>query len=72
MTKSARPKLTPALLLLVLIATASRALAADTGSTPTPPPPSTSTTTLNGVTGTDPEPIDPDLVGLILSLLNLA
>lgn len=61
-------------LLLVLLATPShRALAAGTNSPPTSTPTTTSpTTTPNGVTGTDPEPIEPDLVSLILTLLNQA
>lgn len=73
MNTHALPKLTLALLLFLPIAPVERAFASGNGSTPTPPP--TSTTPLSptpgGVTGTDPEPIEPDVVGLILTLLHL-
>jgi hypothetical protein len=74
MTKSATPKLTFVLLLVLLTASAGQAFASGTGSTSTPPPTPTasSSTTQNGVTGTDPEPIEPDIVGLILTILQLA
>lgn len=74
MAKSTTPKLTVALLLLLLTASTGRALQSNAGLTSTPPaPPPTSTSSApNGVTGTDPEPIDPDIVGLILSILHLS
>jgi hypothetical protein len=74
MAKSATPKLTFVLLLALLTASAGPAFASGTGSTSTTPPTSTSssTSTPNGVTGTDPEPIEPDTVGLILTILRLA
>jgi len=73
MNKHALPKLTLALLLLLPIASVERAFASGTGSTPPPPPTPTTPVSpaLSGVTGTDPEPIDPDVVGLILTLLHL-
>jgi hypothetical protein len=73
MAKSATPKLTFALLLVLSIASAGRAFASDSSPTSTTPPTtSSSSSTPNGVTGTDPEPIEPDIVGLILTILRLA
>jgi hypothetical protein len=73
MTKSATPKLTFVLLLVLLTASAGRAFASGSSPTSTPPPTTTSSpSTPNGVTGTDPEPIEPDIVGLILTILQLA
>ena len=71
MAKSATPNLAITLLLLLLTASTGRALQSNSGLPPTPPPTSSSSTP-NGVTGTDPEPIDPDIVGLILSILHLS
>ena len=72
MAKSATPKLTSVLLLVLLTVSAGRAYASGTGSTSTTPPTTTSSpSTSNGVTGTDPEPIEPDIVGLILTILQL-
>jgi len=63
-------KLAFALLLVLLAGPVDRALASGTGSTSTSTnPPSV---TPDGVTGTDPEPIEPDIVSLILTLINLA
>jgi hypothetical protein len=74
MFKYATHKLTLALALVLLTAPVSRAVAATTDATPSAPPTATApqTPTPDGVTGTDPEPTDPDVVGLILSLLHLA
>ena len=71
MAKSATPKLAITLLLLLLTASTGQALQSNSGPPPTPPPTSSSSNP-NGVTGTDPEPIDPDIVGLILSILHLS
>ncbi len=74
MFKYAVRKLPFVLLLVLLAGPVDRAFASVTGSTSTPS--STSTTapspTPNGITGTDPEPIEPDIVSLVLTLLNLA
>jgi hypothetical protein len=73
MTKSATPKLTFVLLLVLLTASSGRAFASGSSPTSTTPPTTTSSpSTSNGVTGTDPEPIEPDIVGLILTILQLA
>jgi hypothetical protein len=74
MSKYAVRKLGFAMLLVLLAGPVDRAFASGTGSTSTPS--STSTTspspTPAGITGTDPEPIEPDIVSLVLALLNLA
>jgi hypothetical protein len=63
-------KLAFALLLVLLAGPVDRASASGTSSTSTyTNPPSV---TPDGVTGTDPEPIEPDIVSLILTLINLA
>lgn len=63
-------KLAFAMLLVLLAGPVDRAFASGTGSTSTSTnPPSV---TSNGITGTDPEPTSPDIVSLILTLLNLA
>jgi hypothetical protein len=66
-------KLALAMLLVLLTGPADRALASDRSSTSTPTSTSTNppSTPPNGVTGTDPEPIDPGDVSLILALINL-
>jgi hypothetical protein len=72
MAKSATPKLTFVLLLVLLTTSAGRAFASGSSPTSTPPPTTTSSpSTPSGVTGTDPEPIEPDIVGLILTILQL-
>ncbi|MGA9671497.1 MAG: hypothetical protein WBQ94_19970 [Terracidiphilus sp.] len=70
MPKFAVRKLAFAMLLVLLAGPVDRAFASGTGSasTSTNPPSVTS----NGITGTDPEPTSPDIVSLILTLLNLA
>ena len=64
------------LALLVLLALAAgpvnRAFADGTTQTTNPTACSSSSATSNGITGTDPEPIDPSIVTIVLSLLNLA
>jgi hypothetical protein len=70
MLKFKARKLAFALLLALFAGPVDRAFASGTSSTSTSTnPPSV---TPNGVTGTDPEPIEPDIVGLILTLVNLA
>jgi hypothetical protein len=66
-------KLAFAMLLVLLAGPVDRALASGTGTTSTPPSTSTNPPSVppNGVTGTDPEPIEPDIVSLILTLINL-
>ena len=66
--------LTFTLLLVLLTGPAKRAFASSTGpstgtSSQSGNPPSA---TSNGITGTDPEPIEPDIVTLILTLFHLA
>ncbi len=74
MSKYAGRKLAFALFLLLLAGPADRAFASGTGSSSAPP--SSSTTTASpapsGITGTDPEPTSPDIVSVILTLINLA
>ncbi len=61
------------LVLLALVAgPVNRAFADSTPQTTTPTTSSSSTATSDGITGTDPEPIDPGVVSVILSLLGLA
>jgi hypothetical protein len=74
MFKHATRKLAFALLLVLLAGPVDRAFASGTGSTSTPSSTSTAAPSPNpdGPTGTDPEPIEPDVVSLILALLNLA
>jgi hypothetical protein len=74
MFKRTTRKLAFALLLVLLAGPVDRAFASGTGSTST----SSSTTspapspTPAGITGSEPEPIEPDVVGLILVLLGLS
>jgi hypothetical protein len=71
MSKYAVRKLGFAMLLMLLASPADWAFASGTGSTSAPS--STSPTpTPAGITGTDPEPTSPDIVSLILTLINLA
>jgi hypothetical protein len=74
MFKHTSRKLGFALLLVLLAGPVDRAFASGTGSTPTPSSTSAAapSPTPDGITGTDPEPIDPDIVNIILTLLNLA
>jgi hypothetical protein len=67
-------KLAFALLLVLLTGPGGRAFASGTSSTSTSSPTSTAapSPTADGPTGTDPEPIEPDIVSLILTLINLA
>jgi hypothetical protein len=73
MFKYATRKLTLALTLMLLAASVGRAVAATADPAPSTPPTVTApqTPAPNGVTGGDPEPIEPDVVQLILSLLHL-
>ena len=66
MSKQSTRKLTLALTLLALIAPGLRA--ATTPSTPPPPPPPPTPQT---VTGGDPVPTSPNLVGFVLTILHL-
>jgi hypothetical protein len=74
MFKRTTRKLAFALLLVLLASPVERAFASSTGSTS--PTPSTPTTTPSptpaGITGSEPEPIEPDVVGLILTLISLS
>jgi len=70
MPKLAIRKLAFTMLLVLLAGPVDRAFASGTGSTSTSTNPPSATPI--GVTGTDPEPIEPDIVSLILTLLNLA
>jgi hypothetical protein len=74
MFKHTPRKLGFALLLVLLAGPVDRAFASSTGQTSTASPTSTRSPsfTSDGITGTDPEPIDPDIVNIILTLLNLA
>jgi hypothetical protein len=74
MFKCTTRKLAFALLLVLLAGPVDRAFASGTGSTSTSS--STSTTSPSsapaGITGSEPEPIEPDVVSLILTLLSLS
>jgi hypothetical protein len=74
MFKRTTRKLAFALLFVLLAGPVDRAFASGTGSTSTSS--STSTTTPSptpaGITGSEPEPIEPDVVSLILTLLTLS
>jgi hypothetical protein len=74
MFKSAVRKVAFALFSLFLVSPVERAFASNTSLTSAP---STSSTTApsptpTGITGTDPEPIEPYVVSLILTFLSLA
>ena len=74
MFKHPTRKLAFALLLVLMAGPVNRAFASGTGSTST----SSSTSTASpspapaGITGSEPEPIEPDVVSLILALLSLS
>ena len=74
MFKCTTRKLAFALLLVLLAGPVDRAVASGTGSTSTSS--STSTTSPSpapaGITGSEPEPIEPDVLSLILTLLSLS
>jgi hypothetical protein len=74
MFKHITRKLAFALLLVLLAGPVDRAFASGTGSTSTSSStsPISPSPTLAGITGTDPEPIEPDIVSLVLGLINLA
>jgi hypothetical protein len=74
MFKHTTRRLAFAMLLVLLVSPVDRAFASGTGSTSTPssttsPAPSP---TPAGITGSEPEPIEPDVVSLILTLLSLS
>jgi hypothetical protein len=74
MFKRITRKLAFALLLVSLAGPANRAFASGAGSTSTSsstPSPAPSPTP-NGITGSEPEPIEPDVVSLILTILSLS
>ena len=73
MSKYAVRKLSCVLLLVLLTGPVGRAFASGTGQPPTSSQTSSSPSspTADGITGTDPEPIEPDIVSIILTLLNL-
>ena len=62
------------LFLVLLICPVGRAFPESPEQTSSRPATSTNSTTstANGVTGTDPEPIDPDIVSVILTILELS
>lgn len=66
-------KLAVALILILVSGAAGHASASGTDQTSTPAATSTASSTSqpNGITGTDPEPIDPDFVSTLLELLGL-
>jgi len=74
MFKCTTRKLAFALLLVLLAGPVNRAFASGAG--PTSTSSSTSTTSPSpapaGITGSEPEPIEPDVVSLILALLSLS
>jgi hypothetical protein len=74
MSKYAIRKLAFAMFLVLLAGPVDRAFASGTGSTSALPSSSTTTPSPapSGITGTDPEPTSPDIVSLILTLINLA
>ena len=72
MLKHTARKLALLVLLALVAGPVNRAFADGTAQTTTPTTSSSSTVTPNGITGTDPEPIDPDIVTIVLALLNLA
>jgi hypothetical protein len=74
MSKHAGRNLAFVLLLALSAGSAGRAFASSTGRAPGQFTTSATSTrsTPDGITGTDPEPIDPDIVNVILTILNLA
>jgi len=73
MFKSVSRRVAYVLIPVLLTGPIARALASDTTSpSSTSSSTATSSPTPTGITGTDPEPIDPDIMAVILSLLSLA
>lgn len=72
MYKHTARKLALFVVLALVAGPVNRAFAADSAQTTTQTTSSSSTATSDGITGTDPEPIDPGVVSVILSLLGLA
>ncbi|HLH36147.1 MAG TPA: hypothetical protein VKX41_15860 [Alloacidobacterium sp.] len=72
MCKRTARKLAFLTLLVVLAGPADRVFAAGPGQATNSTTSSSSTVTPNGITGTDPEPIEPSIVRIILSVLGLA
>jgi hypothetical protein len=73
MCKHTARKLAFVLLLALLAGPVDRAFASSTGQSSTSTTTSTTSTTAttDGITGTDPEPIEPDIVSILLTLLGL-
>jgi hypothetical protein len=69
MCKHAARKLAFVLLFVLLAGPADRAFASNTTQASTST--STTATTTDGITGTDPEPIEPNIVSILLTLLGL-
>lgn len=74
MCKHAARKLALVVLLALLTGTADRAFASSTGpiTNSSSTSAASSASTPDGVTGTDPEPIEPNIVSIVLTLLSLA
>ena len=72
MYKHTARKLALLVVLALVAGPVNRAFADGTTQTTTPTASSSTTATSDGITGTDPEPIDPGVVSVILSLLGLA
>jgi hypothetical protein len=74
MRKHSVRKLTSFVFLALLMCQISQAFASTEGQTTNPSNTSTSspTSTAGGITGTDPEPIDPGIVSTILSLFGVS
>jgi hypothetical protein len=74
MSKHSGRNLAFVLLLALSTGSVNGAFASSRGQTPGQSATSTTTTgsASDGITGTDPEPIDPDIVNIILTILNLA
>ncbi|HEY2467781.1 MAG TPA: hypothetical protein VGI45_08055 [Terracidiphilus sp.] len=73
MRKHTVQKLMVVVLLALLTSPVERAFASSTGQTTSSSTSTTSpTSTTDGITGTDPEPIEPDVVTIILTLLQLS
>jgi hypothetical protein len=74
MFKHTQRKLAFTLFLVLLAGPVDRVFASGTGSTSISSPASAAqiSATPDGPTGTDPEPIEPDIVSVILALLHLA
>ena len=71
MSKHSGRNLAFVLLLALSTASVGRAFASTAGQAPGQSTASTGSVS-EGITGTDPEPIDPDIVYIILTILNLA